>query len=539
MKKNLFYLFALICTVSLFTACSDDDEPWKEIPQEEITVGSGNATLQINGETSKTGSVKMTVKNESEATLEMKDVIPGYSNLNVEVELQKQADNSYKFAGTAQVNTAPTTRSVASEPALLTVEVDGIITLDGKVNLNVTATGAGLFVGTYSDAQLALKYSDADLAGKTVYYTITENVPVLTLVNVIPGEQATAISGVYLDKNGAFSGEFTSSGAAVTYSGAITAASGMTLNVKAVLSADAQGGLTTNWSLMRELFTEHATVRIVWTVDGTSKIDPTQLCYVLPCFLSSPLAEVLKDITLTSDGNLMANYYSKIIPFYYSDGEWHECKDEELMGMPLTAELNWLMAVGMNFVTPNPYEREWQVSPKNLIHWYAKDSHIYLIPNIAQIVKQLAADQSIDEATMNTINSVMTLLPKLAEMDDATLQNLAQTALGSMLPGVDLTGLDAALIRQVLGWLTDGIPLKYKAEGGYLYLYADKDMMDPFMKLLIPLLPTLDAQLGQLVPGGMLPSMLQMLFNLQSLTQLGEAWNSTTAFELGINFLTE
>ena len=27
MKKNLFYLFALICSMSLFTACSDDDEP--------------------------------------------------------------------------------------------------------------------------------------------------------------------------------------------------------------------------------------------------------------------------------------------------------------------------------------------------------------------------------------------------------------------------------------------------------------------------------------------------------------------------------
>ena len=26
MKKNLFYLFALICSMSLFTACSDDDD---------------------------------------------------------------------------------------------------------------------------------------------------------------------------------------------------------------------------------------------------------------------------------------------------------------------------------------------------------------------------------------------------------------------------------------------------------------------------------------------------------------------------------
>ena len=27
MKKNLFYLFALICSMSLFTSCSNDDDP--------------------------------------------------------------------------------------------------------------------------------------------------------------------------------------------------------------------------------------------------------------------------------------------------------------------------------------------------------------------------------------------------------------------------------------------------------------------------------------------------------------------------------
>ena len=30
MKKNLFYLFALICSMSVFTACKDDEEP--EVP---------------------------------------------------------------------------------------------------------------------------------------------------------------------------------------------------------------------------------------------------------------------------------------------------------------------------------------------------------------------------------------------------------------------------------------------------------------------------------------------------------------------------
>ena len=37
MKKSLFFLFALICSMSLFTACSDDDDPdYSKVIEEEI-----------------------------------------------------------------------------------------------------------------------------------------------------------------------------------------------------------------------------------------------------------------------------------------------------------------------------------------------------------------------------------------------------------------------------------------------------------------------------------------------------------------------
>lgn len=555
MKKNLFYVFALICSMSLFAACSDDeDETWKEIPTEEIDVASGNATVNINGTTSTTGSVKMTVKNESEATMALQNVIPGYADLNIDVELQKQADNSFKYAGTAEVNTAPSTKAVLSDPAILTVEVDGTITLDGKVTVNVTAWGPGLLVGTYTDAQLSLKYSDAELAGKTVYYTVTNSVPVLTLVNIVPGETTTAISEVYPDDKGAFSGEVTTeTGTKVAYSGTLTAASGMTLNVDVTLSATAQGGLTATWPLSHTLYkkedpysvSEHSPVRIVWDVDASASTSLYQLCYMLPIFTSSPLAEVLNNISLSADGNLTASYYTGIMPYYKDGDEWVKVEETNMMGMQLSPELAWIMGAGMNMLPINPYKREWKSSPKNLLHWYAKDGYIYLIPNIGQILKQLVADKSIDEATLNQINSVMAILPNLESMDDATLQTLAQSALRTILKQlvgteVDLSGLNAGLIRQVLGWLTNGIPMKYKAEAGSLYLYVDKDMAEPFMKLLIPLMPVLESQLGQFMPQGIQLSMLlEMFFGIDSFTVLGDIWNNnTTAFELGINFLT-
>ncbi len=47
MKKNLFYLFALICSMSLFTACSDDDDPdYSKVIEEEIA-GNYKGTLDI------------------------------------------------------------------------------------------------------------------------------------------------------------------------------------------------------------------------------------------------------------------------------------------------------------------------------------------------------------------------------------------------------------------------------------------------------------------------------------------------------------
>ena len=50
MKKNLFYLFALICSMGLFTACSDDDDDKScPVPQTEFTAANG-LKLNYNGE---------------------------------------------------------------------------------------------------------------------------------------------------------------------------------------------------------------------------------------------------------------------------------------------------------------------------------------------------------------------------------------------------------------------------------------------------------------------------------------------------------
>ena len=100
MKKNLFYyLFAVICSVALFTACSDDDEKqvdksWQELVGEY----SGENLVLSYGEMALTGkTVTFSATGSTDGKLLLNNIIPGENETtisNVEVK------NS-EFSGTA------------------------------------------------------------------------------------------------------------------------------------------------------------------------------------------------------------------------------------------------------------------------------------------------------------------------------------------------------------------------------------------------------------------------------------------------------
>ena len=74
MKKNLFFLFALICSVSLFTACSDDDDDNKGGDENLISgpmVGTWQLADVVKDEdgTFVSGPVVLTWETEPGATL--------------------------------------------------------------------------------------------------------------------------------------------------------------------------------------------------------------------------------------------------------------------------------------------------------------------------------------------------------------------------------------------------------------------------------------------------------------------------------------
>lgn len=444
--RKIIYVCALIASFGFFTSCNDDDEKdstWKGIPQTEITVGS-DAVLNINGTESTTGTVQMTVANESTAVLVLKNAFPGYTEVSVNVGLEKQADDSFSFSGETSLSTptAMLTRATEILPAILNVAVRGSITLDGKASVSATSE-------------------------------LTEN---------------------------------------------------------------AQGGLVGTWALSHDFFAvdadgfpleepngqmpDNAPVVISWTANNKQQLNGEEMAYQLSFLGSHLLAEVLQNVTFNGDGSLSAKYYPDVILKNYF-GEYIDAG----------SFMEWVMNKTAEFEI-RPYEREWLTAPSNLVQWYTKDGYFYLVPNIAKILKEASGDNSGLDA-----ETILNILQNIGTMDDATLRTTLN-ALGTIV-GVDLSSLDASLVREVLGWLVTGVPLKYEVTNGAVSFYVDKDMVAPFMSVLVSFLPILQTEFDKLAAEdetGMMNGIWYML-GIEKFADIETIWkNNTQDFNIKICF---
>ena len=110
MKKKLLYLFALICSMSMFTACSDDDDKpnWKKLPTQEIS--AGNLALTTNTLPQVGASVKLAMVDENNGVLTLTKAIRGVNEIEIDVVVTEQTGGLFQYQGTASV---PTTKVVS------------------------------------------------------------------------------------------------------------------------------------------------------------------------------------------------------------------------------------------------------------------------------------------------------------------------------------------------------------------------------------------------------------------------------------------
>ena len=121
MKKNLFfYLFAVLCTMPLFTSCSDDDEDAPVVvPVEEEIAGNYKGTLNVTVDAinmpSVTQRVSVTEAGENAINLSISNF--SFSGIQIgDIDLVNctltENAGRYEFAGTTSVNASILTASV-------------------------------------------------------------------------------------------------------------------------------------------------------------------------------------------------------------------------------------------------------------------------------------------------------------------------------------------------------------------------------------------------------------------------------------------
>lgn len=537
LKKLPFAALLLFC--GLFSACSDDeDEKWQKLPTTPIEIDGSNATMTVNGVTSTTGQVTFKAESESRATLTLTDAVGGYPNLEIPVEMTLAADgSSYIFTGSTTVNTAPQVRSVSADPALLTVDASGTISVDGKFSLNLTAYGPGLNLGTYTGATLTLTYSDVDMMGATVYYTLSGTTPVLTLVNIVPSESSVSIESVYTDQNGAFSGTATTSGGAtIEYDGTVNAANGMTLALNVTIpdglglvGAYGWAEIENAGSYEGQLGMPSGSGCYIDIVDDNGSVggDNSSLGFIVRPLLGGILPQALSNVTFAADGNILADYSSASVAIPMADV--FDLNDQ-------TQQMMWLyagiMSGGFTQEKLNAMldGRTYQSSPANLAHWFIKDGQLNVKLNVAAIVSQALADKGMTDTGLDLSAIINQFLDTDAQGLRELLASLAPM-MGNYADFVKLVAEKASddTLNALLGWVTNGIPLNInQTVDGHIRIYLDRDDLDFVIQLLKD--PEVYAALT-----AMLPTEAQMATGF--VYQICNDWENLSTFNIGLDLI--
>lgn len=148
MKKNLFYLFAMLCSIGLFVACGDDDDPvipdpdepevpvvdesWKDLSK-TYKVSENSITLTGIAMAGAEKEVTVAASSATAATVTLKNIVPDAPGVPVTVTMAK-ADDTYTLSGNAVIGDC-------------TVAVAGSIDGSKKMKLDVTRTLASKVTG--------------------------------------------------------------------------------------------------------------------------------------------------------------------------------------------------------------------------------------------------------------------------------------------------------------------------------------------------------------------------------------------------------
>ena len=404
--------------------------------------------------------------------------------------------------------------------------------------------------GSYiKPSTLDLTYSGEKLIGKTVsFQTEDSKKGTLTLNDIIPGEKETSfrINLSEQEDNYTFSGETVSgAGATVKYAGSITPKTmKLDLNVtmpqnqwmktyrmseltrgrgKDVIRNQTTGeyewGESDNQILTAALYTDmdlemvkeagslYATVSVI--IKGMGG-------YLLP--------QLLKSVTLESDGNITAEYTSDEL-------QLGEQKFSEIdMDNPASQQqlINFIMmklmfnTLSADDITDATQGRNYAKSPRGLAFWYLKNDLLYVKLNLPGIISLAMQGQE------QTVDAHL-----IAGIADAILKSnpfLLKTLLGIVSESLDnsllsmIANMDHQSFQMFFSWIKEGIPMQIEKENGHTHIYLNREALSPLIAFIPHLQPVMEG----------IPNFGPMLYN-SYLGSLYDNWSIITQLDLGLD----
>ena len=404
--------------------------------------------------------------------------------------------------------------------------------------------------GSYiKPSTLDLTYSGEKLIGKTVsFQTEDSKKGTLTLNDIIPGEKETSfrINLSEQEDNYTFSGETVSgAGATVKYAGSITPKTmKLDLNVtmpqnqwmktyqmseltrgrgKDVIRNQTTGeyewGESDNQILTAALYTDmdlemvkeagslYATVSVI--IKGMGG-------YLLP--------QLLKSVTLESDGNITAEYTSDEL-------QLGEQKFSEIdMDNPASQQqvINFIMmklmfnTLSADDITAATQGRNYAESPRGLAFWYLKNDLLYVKLNLPGIISLVMQGQG------QTVDAHL-----IAGIADAILKSnpfLLKTLLGVVSESLDnsllsmIANMDHQSFQMFFSWIKEGIPMQIEKENGHTHIYLNREALSPLIAFIPHLQPVMEG----------IPNFGPMLYN-SYLRPLYDNWSIITQLDLGLD----
>lgn len=535
MKKNLFYyLFAVICSVALFTSCSDDDEDttWQQIP--EIT--NDNVTLKLNNTTLVGATATLDIINGENAKVTLINAIYGHASVPVNVIMEKKNDTSYNFSGTTDLEAAR--MEVSNSP--LKITVSGTVDTTGKMTIDVATSGWAAVSGVYANDSLAITF-DGKSHNNGSDYAVTliakENGSAATLVfKKIINVALNVEADVTLD-NGKISGTVEPKlGYIITINGSVDNNGKLTLNlvssgygtIDASYSAKGNaitynGKELTSGSVSIKVLSEKAaqvTLNGMLVGSRTAVIEEAVITkeegkevYALSGEMKNNDYTVVFKGTVGEDRKLTAEVTYKVIGDIV--GKWNLMKTSENMAAPIfkfaTNKGSVTLPESLLAIIPDDMKPMFPATMKDaqltqVIQYLLANYAVYLqsiefaengrvIATYIDMPKDVNGDGKIDaQDAVDTTPKTFALLQYYMK-DGQLYLAFDLSELMSMMPTYESRGWDPS------GILTEDIPVNYQIAGNTLSVYLVTDVVVELAGLANGMLPII----GMMLPEEMKP----------------------------------